>query len=64
MRFDRYRQYSLDCLALANKGSHPYHNALMLDMPETWMKLAAQADSLRHHPYAHHLSLVSDNYVG
>jgi hypothetical protein len=60
MRADRYRQYSFDFFALANKGSNPRHRALMLDMSQAWMKLADQADSLRHRPYAHHLTLVSD----
>jgi hypothetical protein len=60
MRADRYRQYSIECLALANKGSDPHHNALMLHMAQTWMELATQADSLRHSPYAHHLALVSE----
>lgn len=59
MRPQYYRQYSFDCLQLANTTSDPGTKAVLVDMAKAWMKLAEQATSFRPKSYGH-LTLVSD----
>jgi hypothetical protein len=59
MRPQYYRQYSFDCLQLANTSSNPETKAVLVDMAQAWMKLAEQATSFHPKSYGH-LTLVSD----
>jgi len=40
---ERYRQYALDCLGLANKTNDLSTKTLLVDMAQAWVKLAEQA---------------------
>lgn len=40
---DRYRQNAIDCLRLANETSDPGAKAVLLDMAQSWVRLADQA---------------------
>ena len=40
---DRYRQHALDCLRLANEMNDPFGKAVLLDMAQSWVRLADQA---------------------
>jgi len=40
MRPQYYRQYSFDCLQLANTTSDPDIKAVLVDMAQAWLKLA------------------------
>ena len=60
MRPQFYRQYSFDCLRLANTTSDPDTRSVLVDMAQAWLKLAEQANSLPGKRYRH-LILVSDN---
>jgi hypothetical protein len=59
MRPQYYRQYSFDCLQLANTTSNPETKAVLVDMAQAWLRLADQARSFRRKNYGH-LTLVSD----
>ena len=59
MRPQYYRQYSFDCLQLANTTSNPEIKAVLVDIAQAWMKLAEQATSFHPKSYGH-LTLVSD----
>jgi hypothetical protein len=41
--YERYRQYALDCLGLANKTNDFSTKTLLIDMAQAWVKLAEQA---------------------
>jgi len=41
--YERYRQYALDCLGLANKTNDLSTKTLLVDMAQAWVKLAEQA---------------------
>jgi hypothetical protein len=43
MRPQYYRQYSFECLQLANTTSDPGTKTVLVDMAKAWMKLAEQA---------------------
>jgi hypothetical protein len=60
MRPQFYRQYSLDCLRLANTTSEPDTKAVLVDMAQAWLKLAEQAASFHSQKRYGHLTLVSD----
>jgi hypothetical protein len=60
MRLQYYRQYSFDCLRLANTSSDPDTQAVLVDMAQAWLKLADQAASFRSRKRYGHLTLVSD----
>jgi hypothetical protein len=59
MRLQYYRQYSFDCLQLANTTSDPDTKTVLVDMARAWLKMAEQASSFRRTNYGH-LRLVSD----
>jgi hypothetical protein len=59
MRPQYYRQYSFDCLQLANTSSEPETKTVLVDMAQAWLRLAEQAHSLHRKNYGH-LTLVSD----
>ncbi len=40
---DRYRQNAIDCLRLANETRDPGAKAVLLDMAQSWVRLADQA---------------------
>jgi hypothetical protein len=40
---------------MASGVSAPKSKAMLLEMAQDWLKLADQAESLRHRPYAPHL---------
>jgi hypothetical protein len=54
---EHYRQCALECIEQANGVSAPKAKAMLIEMAETWLKLAHQAEALRQRPYAHHLTL-------
>jgi len=41
--YERYRQYALDCLGLADKTNDFSTKTLLVDMAQAWVKLAEQA---------------------
>jgi hypothetical protein len=40
---DRYRQNAIDCLRLASETNDPGGKAVLLDMAQSWVRLADQA---------------------
>jgi hypothetical protein len=60
MRPQNYRQYSFDCLQLANTTSDQNTKAVLVDMAHAWLKLAQQANSFHSQKRYGHLTLVSD----
>jgi hypothetical protein len=60
MRPQDHRQYSFDCLRLANTTSEPNTKAVLVDMARAWLKLAEQGTSFHPKTYGH-LTLVSDS---
>ncbi len=63
MRPQYYRQYSSDCLRLANTTSDPDIKAVLVDMAQAWLKLAEQAASFHSQKRYGHLTLVSDRTI-
>jgi hypothetical protein len=41
--YDQYRQHALDCLRLASETNDPAGKAVLLDMAQSWVRLADQA---------------------
>ena len=41
---DRYRQNAIDCLRLASEANDPGAKAVLLDMAQSWVRLADQAE--------------------
>ena len=60
MRPQFYRQYSFDCLRLANTTSDPDTRSVLVDMAQAWLKLAEQVASFHGQKRYGHLTLVSD----
>jgi len=56
---EHYRQCALACIKEANSVSSLTVKAMFLEMAQTWLKLAEQADAFRNRPYARHLTLDS-----
>ncbi len=54
---EHYRQCALKCIKEANAVSAPKAKAMFLEMAQTWLKLAEQAEAFRNRPYARHLML-------
>ena len=54
---EHYRQCALACIKEANSVSSLTVKAMFLEMAQTWLKLAEQADAFRNRPYARHLML-------
>ena len=44
---ERYRRYAANCLRVAQLVSDPGDKTLLLQMAETWRRLAQQAESTR-----------------
>ena len=42
-RTNRYRQNAIDCLRLASEANDPGAKAVLLDMAQSWVRLADQA---------------------
>ena len=42
---DGYRKFAADCVRVAREARDDNDRALLLEMAETWRRLAAQADS-------------------
>ena len=40
---DRYRQFAAECVRVAQQTSNPQDKAMLLQMAETWLKLAEKA---------------------
>jgi hypothetical protein len=44
MRADLYRRYALECLGFAGEMADPSCKTVLLDMAQSWLKLAEQAE--------------------
>ena len=40
---DRYKQFAAECVGVAQQTSNPRDKAVLLQMAETWLKLAEKA---------------------
>jgi hypothetical protein len=43
--FERYRRYAIDCLKLAQSAASDDHKSQLLQMAETWRRLAELAEA-------------------
>ena len=39
-RTDRYKQFAAECVRVAQQASNPNDKAMLLEMADTWLKLA------------------------
>jgi hypothetical protein len=45
---DRYREFAAECVRVAQQSSNPDDKAMLLEMADTWLRLAERAGKAEH----------------